>query len=414
MESNNTQQQSSQNKKEQVLEKDKDNNDFQMLGINRQTSNDESKNAFIQKRNRMNSTEIENINQLEIDLDAIKMDDLYDNISDIGPKSATHQKKPLLNESQQISCKKMSIDLDDDQSMSNVKKGMSCNCKNSGCLKRYCECFSRMKYCDENCQCKNCFNVVQHEQERSNAIRYYLIKSPVSFKKINMDLNNVICNCKKSNCLKNYCECFQLGMKCTFNCGCVDCKNRNLFEKKLFYVENKSNTIENNKNVNSNTGSLASNNITNSQTENTNTTNSVNNDLKLLNDKAMNSSINDSKNNNIQNKQNNAVNFIVDKNTTPNNNGTIFQNKFKSRKRFLSFDEDMYQWNNLNLKKIEISNNKLIIDNYNINNHNNGEINCLGYQNIQPNFQPNFNITPNLNNHNIITRKNSAFSAIIQ
>ena len=90
------------------------------------------------------------------------------------------------------------------------------------------------------------------------------------------------------------------------------------------------------------------------------------------------------------------------------------QNKLKSRKRFLSFDENMYQWNNLNLKKIEISNNKLIIDNYNINNKSEEEINYLGYQNIQPNFQPNMNIVPNFNNHNIITRKNSAFSAIIQ
>ena len=314
----------------------------------------------------------------------------------------------------------MSIDLDDDQTMSNVKKGLSCNCKNSGCLKRYCECFSRMKYCDENCQCKNCFNVRQHEQERSNAIRYYLIKSPVSFKKINMDLNNVVCNCKKSNCLKNYCECFQLGMKCTYNCGCVDCKNRNLFEKKLFYVENKANTIENNKNVNSNIGNLTTNNITNNQIQNNKITNSnsnsTNNDLKFVNEKKVNNTTNEIKNNNnVQNKQNNVVNFIVDKNTnTNNNNGTIFQNKLKSRKRFLSFDEDMYQWNNLNLKKIEISNNKLIIDNYNINNQNDAEINYLGYQNIQPNFQPNFNIDPNLNNHNIIARKNSAFSAIIQ
>ena len=184
MENFNTQQHSTQKQKDQIFEKDKDNNDFQMLGIVKQTINDDSKNAFIQKRNRMNSTEIENINQLEIDLDAIKMDDLYDNLSDIGPKSTTHQKKTQLNEQTKLSCKKMSIDLDDDQTMSNAKKGLSCNCKNSGCLKRYCECFSRMKYCDENCQCKNCFNVVQHEQERNNAIRYYLIKSPVSFKKI--------------------------------------------------------------------------------------------------------------------------------------------------------------------------------------------------------------------------------------
>lgn len=33
------------------------------------------------------------------------------------------------------------------------------------------------------------------------------------------------CNCKKSNCLKRYCECYQAGLKCGENCRCEDCKN---------------------------------------------------------------------------------------------------------------------------------------------------------------------------------------------
>lgn len=33
------------------------------------------------------------------------------------------------------------------------------------------------------------------------------------------------CNCKKSSCLKKYCECFQGGIFCTEICKCVDCKN---------------------------------------------------------------------------------------------------------------------------------------------------------------------------------------------
>lgn len=32
------------------------------------------------------------------------------------------------------------------------------------------------------------------------------------------------CNCKKSKCLKMYCECFRAGKECK-DCGCVDCKN---------------------------------------------------------------------------------------------------------------------------------------------------------------------------------------------
>jgi hypothetical protein len=33
------------------------------------------------------------------------------------------------------------------------------------------------------------------------------------------------CNCKKSNCLKKYCECFQAGVVCSSSCKCVDCLN---------------------------------------------------------------------------------------------------------------------------------------------------------------------------------------------
>jgi len=33
------------------------------------------------------------------------------------------------------------------------------------------------------------------------------------------------CNCKKSNCLKKYCECYQAGLKCGENCKCEECKN---------------------------------------------------------------------------------------------------------------------------------------------------------------------------------------------
>lgn len=33
------------------------------------------------------------------------------------------------------------------------------------------------------------------------------------------------CNCKKTNCQKKYCECFQAGIQCGELCKCEECKN---------------------------------------------------------------------------------------------------------------------------------------------------------------------------------------------
>lgn len=33
------------------------------------------------------------------------------------------------------------------------------------------------------------------------------------------------CSCKKSKCLKMYCECFAKGLICGPDCGCQDCCN---------------------------------------------------------------------------------------------------------------------------------------------------------------------------------------------
>jgi hypothetical protein len=380
-------------------------------------------NLLIQKRNRMSDSNSEGTDKLGVNVEIEnKAGEMNDTSSDINMKSPYPKKSRLysmnqLNSHEQFICKKMSIDLDDDITNSNIgnKKIMGCNCKNSGCLKRYCECFSRMKYCDSTCQCKNCHNNINYEKERTDAIRIYLIKSPVSFKKINMDLNNITCNCKKSNCLKNYCECFQFGLKCTYSCGCVDCKNRNLFEKKLFFVENNcdlkktsqnNNDLDTQKNIINN----PNNNIIKLREDEVNINNKIN--INNVVDKIENNK------KNINNPQ-----FIVNKNVNNNINNinNISPTKIKNRTRFFSFDDDMSsisQWNNLNLKKIEISDSKLIIDNYNINHPDD-------IANSNSVFQPNNFLNTNnvfnnnsLNNNNshnmIITRKNSAFSAIIK
>ena len=372
-------------------------------------------NIFIQKRSRMADQNGENASKTEMSPNNDnKSGEINDTSSDPNMKSLNLQKNKIypinqLNSHDQFICKKMSIDLDDDINEPNTtaKKIMGCNCKNSGCLKRYCECFSRMKYCDAICQCKNCLNNIKNEKERNEAIRIYLIKSPVSFKKINIDLTNVTCNCKKSNCLKNYCECFQFGLKCTYSCGCVDCKNRNLFEKKLFFVENNCEAKKTNQNNNNTSNDSKKNGINNTTGNNKNISNinkiDINNSDKTENMKK-----------NVNNPQ-----FIVNKNV--NNiidNNNISQINIKNRARFLSFDDNMSQysqWNNLNLKTIEISNKKVIIDNYDIKQPE--DIGNYFPDNLFNNYTNNtniFNNTTNNKNNIIITRKNSAFSAIIK
>lgn len=40
----------------------------------------------------------------------------------------------------------------------------------------------------------------------------------------------VCCNCKKSKCLKLYCDCFAKGDYCTKECNCINCYNNPKFE----------------------------------------------------------------------------------------------------------------------------------------------------------------------------------------
>ena len=121
-------------------------------------------------------------------------------------------------------------DLKLDQNTNSKSTQMACSCKKSKCLQRYCECFRTRGFCSEACSCSDCHNTEEFEDVRDQFMREQLERNPSSFssKIINLSTTMIYakgCNCKKTECMKNYCECYAAKVKCTALCKCSGCLN---------------------------------------------------------------------------------------------------------------------------------------------------------------------------------------------
>ncbi|XP_042037897.1 uncharacterized protein LOC121783785 isoform X1 [Salvia splendens] len=122
-----------------------------------------------------------------------------------------------------------------------------CHCRKSKCLKLYCDCFAAGLYCAGSCACQGCYNRPQYEDKVIESRKQIESRNPLAFApKIVKHVTETPasspgedetlltpssarhkrgCNCKKSMCLKKYCECYHSNVGCSDGCRCEGCKN---------------------------------------------------------------------------------------------------------------------------------------------------------------------------------------------
>ncbi|KAJ0963379.1 hypothetical protein J5N97_028501 [Dioscorea zingiberensis] len=122
-----------------------------------------------------------------------------------------------------------------------------CNCRESECLKLDCECFRSGAFCSKHCQCERCSNhageVEIDPEVLEKSLPFSLEQKEMKVLSLSINPTEIsvlgpvpipgrrsgpseLCSCRKSECLKIYCQCLAALSLCTERCGCQGCHNR--------------------------------------------------------------------------------------------------------------------------------------------------------------------------------------------
>lgn len=158
----------------------------------------------------------------------------------------TDNKEPILIEKEEVKFDSQMFEKEPQMVFKFEPIKKKCNCKNSNCLKLYCECFRSQQLCVD-CGCEKCMNASDNGLRKNviaslrfgkrrrlgrqptgpfrdprNGVKTDKQDSEVEFPEFAKKRS---CNCKHSGCKKNYCECFQNKIECNDDCHCINCRN---------------------------------------------------------------------------------------------------------------------------------------------------------------------------------------------
>ncbi|CAD8099596.1 unnamed protein product [Paramecium primaurelia] len=213
---------------ENVIEKSQQPQLKYMMSSSSSNDKDEPIQNSSLKEFHLNSIELKVNNQFQNDIEIQSYKHTNDSVQDF---NYNEQNKPMRTR-RKLNVYKSLIDFQSENNSSSQNQSIViCKCTKSNCLKLYCKCFHQNKKCNDLCNCIECKNKEEDFGIRFNALEK--IKQKLHKQNNDDDLFDISkiwgCNCQKSQCQKNYCECFVRNQKCSSICRCKNCANKKKF-----------------------------------------------------------------------------------------------------------------------------------------------------------------------------------------